>query len=63
MFRLIREYFASMSGYPGPITVFEFGWRYECIKSLGHRKHQKILQADRSFVFCFMFSPDKYALI
>ena len=27
---------------PGPNTGFGFRWRYECIKSLEHQKHQKI---------------------
>ena len=52
-----------MSEFPGPVTGFEFGWQYECIKPLEHHKHKKILQTDRSFVFCFMFSVDKYALL
>ena len=46
-----------------PSTGCEFGWRYECIKSLEHHKRQKILQTNRSFVFCFMFSLDKCALL
>ena len=46
-----------------PTTGFEFMWRYECIKSLEHHKCQKILQTDRSFMFCFMFSLEKYALL
>ena len=37
---------------------FEIGWQYEHIKSLEHHKHQKMQQADRSFMFCFMFSRD-----
>ena len=47
----------------GPNTGFEFGRWYVCIKLLEHHKCQKILQADRSFVFCFIFSLDKYVLL
>ena len=48
--------------YTGPNTGFEFRWRCECIKSLEHHKRQKILQTNRSFVLCFLFSLDKCAL-
>ena len=47
----------------GSNTGFEFGRRYKCIRSLEHHKCQKILQTDRSFVFCFMFILDKCALL
>ena len=47
----------------GPNTGIKVGQRYECIKSLEHHKRQKILQTDRSSVFCFMFSLDKYSLL
>ena len=47
----------------GPDTGFEFGRQYECIKSLDHHKRQKVLQTDRCFVFCFMFSLGKYNLL
>ena len=40
---------------------FEFRRPCEYIKLLEHQKLQKILQTDRSFTFCFMFSIDKYA--
>ena len=42
---------------------FEFRQQYEYIKLLEHHKCQKILQTDRSFVFCFMFTLDKYVLL
>ena len=38
----------------GPNAGFELGWQYECIKSLEHHKCQKILQTDRSFLFCLL---------
>ena len=41
----------------GPNTGFE------CVRSWEHHKPQKVLQTDRSFVFCFMFNLDKYALL
>ena len=46
-----------------PNTVFEFGWRHECIWPLEHHKRQKILQTDRCFLFCFLFSLNKYTLL
>ena len=48
--------------YQGRKQNFEFGRRHECIKPVEHYKHQKILQADRFFAFCFVFSLNKYAL-
>ena len=47
----------------GPNTRFEFERRYECNEWLEHYKLQKILQIDRSFVFCVIFSPGKYVLL
>ena len=52
-----------MTIIPRPNTGFEFWQQYECIKFLEHHKRQKILQTDRSVVFCFTFSLDKYALL
>ena len=43
----------------GPNIGFEFGWQYECMKFLEHHKHQRILQTNMSFVFCFMFSLEQ----
>lgn len=43
----------------GPNTGFEFGRRYECIKSMEYHKRQKILLTDTFFPFCFMLSLDK----
>ena len=48
--------------YQGRKQNFEFGWRHECIKPVEHYKHQKLLQTDRFFAFCFVFSLNKYAL-
>ena len=47
----------------GPNRGFEFVQRYECIKLLEYQKREEILQKDKSFLFCFMFSLDKYALL
>ena len=44
-------------------TGFELGQQYECIKLLGHQRCQKTLQTDGFFVFCFLFSLDKYAVL
>ena len=55
--------FALLFIVSGHNTGFEFGQRYECIRSLEHHKRQKILLTDRSFVFCLMFSLDKYILL
>ena len=53
--RLILKCFAKLSVFSnaiiGPNTGFEFGWRYESVKSLKDHKCQKILQADSYFVF------------
>ena len=47
----------------GHNTGFEFGRQYEHVKLLKHHKHQKLLQTDSSFVFCFMFNLDKDAFL
>ena len=39
---------------PGLNAGFEFGRRYECIKSMEYHKRQKILLTDKFFPFCFM---------
>ena len=52
-----------LTWFAGPNTGFEFGLQYECIKLLEYYKRQEILQTDRSFVFCFTFSLDKYTLL
>ena len=49
--------------YIWPNTGFEFGRQHECITLLKDHKCQKILQTDRSFVFCFMFSLENYAFL
>ena len=33
--------------------LIQDGRRYDCIKLPEHQKHQKLLQTDRSFAFCF----------
>ena len=48
---------------PGPKTGFEFGRRYEYIKSLEHHKFQKILKTNWSFESCFVSSLNKSALL
>ena len=48
---------------PGPDTGFEFGQQYEWIKLMENHKLRKLLKRDKSFVLCFIFSLDKYALL
>ena len=49
--------------HTGPNTRFEFGQQYECIKLLpGASQTSKILQTDRSLLFCFISSVDGYTL-
>ena len=48
---------------PGPNAGFEFGRRYECIKSIEYHKSQKILLTDKFFPSCFMLSLDKSTLL
>ena len=55
------ENFPFLDNRPVPNTGLEFGRQYECIKSLEYHTYQKILQTDRSFVFCLCL--DKYALL
>ena len=59
----INRYAKANNKYTGTNTEFEIGRQYECIKSLEHQKRQKISQTNRSFVFCFTFSLDIYALL
>ena len=59
--KLLKNY--CFNTYAGPNAGFECGQQYGCIKSLEYHKRQKILQTDRSFMFCFMFCLDKYAFL
>ena len=48
---------------PRPNAEFEFGRRYECIKSMEYHKRQKILLKVKFFRFWFMLRLDKYTLL